>query len=519
MAESKGWRKWLAGGTLVALTIFLAAVPGPGWAKEIKELRIGIGVDADTLNPLEHTTAVPSNISALIHDALAAMTPEGKLVPKLAESWSASDDGLTWTMKLRKGVRFSDGSPFDAHALKAQFDALLNPQIRIPLRFIWGSLKEAVVLDDYTMEQRLKEPFAPYEQTFFFTQPLPRKALENYDAAAIRQNPIGAGPYKLAEWVKGDRIVLVRNENYWGPKPTVEKVIYQIVPDTTTRMAMLRAGQLDVAYSPTPVDVAALEADPNIKVVRPLSARMIFVGMNCQKGVTKDKRVRQAFNYAVDKKAIAKKVMFDTVRPLDAPAPPMLFGYSPMDRQYDYDPEKAKALLKEADFPKDAVIKLTTPVGRYANDRQIAETVQAYLQAIGVKVELRAYDWPTYMAMTSKPLDQTELELYLTGWGAPYLDVDFMLFMYFSSFVQPPRGLGSTFYTNPEFDKATAMARQILDPAKRKALYKQASEMLWDDAPAIWLHTEAYSIAHRSDIKGLEVLAVERLFPTYATRD
>jgi peptide/nickel transport system substrate-binding protein len=282
---------------------------------------------------------------------------------------------------------------------------------------------------------------------------------------------------------------------------------------------MLRAGQLDVAFSPTPVDVVALEADPNVKVVRPLSTRIIFVGMNCQKGVTKDKRVRQAFNYAVDKKAIAKKIMFETVRPLDAPMAPILFGYIPMEKQYDYDPEKAKALLKEAGFPNDAVIKMSTPVGRYANDRQIAETVQAYLQAIGVKVELRAYDWPTYMAMTMKPLDQTELELYLTGWGAPYADADFTLFMYFSSFVHPPKGQGATFYTNPDFDKATGMARQILDPARRKSLYKQASEMIWDDAPAIWLHNEAYSIAHRTDLKGLVILAGERFFPTYATRN
>jgi peptide/nickel transport system substrate-binding protein len=284
-------------------------------------------------------------------------------------------------------------------------------------------------------------------------------------------------------------------------------------------MAMLRAGQLDVAYSPTPADVPALEADPNVKVVRPLSTRVIFVGMNCQKGLTKDKRLRQAFNYAVDKKAIAKKIMFDTVKPLDAPVSPILFGYTPMARQYDYDPEKAKALLKEAGLPKDAVVKMITPVGRYANDKQIAETIQAYLQAIGVQVELRAYDWPTFIAMTTKPLDQTELELYLVGWGPPYLDADFALLMYFSSFVQPPKGMGSTFYTNPEFDKAVGAARQVRDPAKRQALYKQASEMLWDDAAAIWLHTEAYSIAHRADIKGLEVLALENLFPTYATRD
>ncbi len=519
MSESRLRRIWSTRVILLGLAMLVVLAPGLCGAKEIKELRIGIGVDMDTLNPFDHTTAIAFNISGLIHDTLAEIATDNSLIPKMAEGWTVSEDGLTYTIKLRKGIRFSDGTVLDAHAVKVYYDTLLNPQVRVPLRFMWSSLKETVVVDEYTLQQKLHSPFAPWEQTFSFANPLPRKDLENYDAAAIRQKPIGAGPYKLAEWVKGDRIVLVRNENYWGQRPTVDKLIFQIVPDTTTRMAMLRAGQLDVAFSPTPVDVVALEADPKFKVVRPLSTRMIFVGMNCQKGLTRDKRVRQAFNYAVDKKAIAKRIMFDTVRPLDAPVVPILFGYSPMEKQYDYDPEKAKALLKEANFPAEAVIKLVTPVGRYANDKQIAEAVQAFLQAVGVKVELRAYDWPTYMAMTAKPLDQSELEIFLIGWGAPYADADFHLFMYFSSFVHPPKGQGATFYANSEFDKLTGMARQILNPAKRKALYRQASEMIWEDAPAIWLHNEAYSIAHRTDLHGLVILAGERFFPTYATRD
>jgi peptide/nickel transport system substrate-binding protein len=210
--------------------------------------------------------------------------------------------------------------------------------------------------------------------------------------------------------------------------------------------------------------------------------------------------------------------MFDVAKPLDAPMSPILFGHTPMANQYDYNPDKAKALLKEAGFDFNREVKMITPTGRYTYDKQVAEAVQAYLQDIGVKVQLRTYDWPTYIGMTSKPLDQTELELYLIGWGAPYLDADFALFMYFSSFVQPPRGLGACFYSNPEFDKATGAARQILDKGKRRELYKQAATMLWEDAAAIWLHGEPYSIAYRSDLKGLTVLPLERMYPTYVTR-
>jgi peptide/nickel transport system substrate-binding protein len=190
-----------------------------------------------------------------------------------------------------------------------------------------------------------------------------------------------------------------------------------------------------------------------------------------------------------------------------------------MAQQYDYNPEKAKALLQEANFPKDAVIKMITPSGRYIYDKQVAEAIQAYLADIGVKVELRTYDWPTFMAMTTQPLNKTEIELYFSGWGWPYYDADGFLFMYFSSFLHPPNGLNSTFYTNPEYDKLVATARSIMDPAKRLELYKKASTMLWEDAAGIWLYVEPFSIAYQAKFKGLEALPNERMYPTYVTTD
>jgi peptide/nickel transport system substrate-binding protein len=504
-------------GLVILLILFI--ISGQANGKNIKELRIGIGIDPDTLNPLEHTTAVPFNISELIHDTLFRVDAEGKLVPLLAEKYSVSKDGLTWTVNLRKGIQFSDGSPLNAHALKAHFDALLNPKLRVPLRFIWGSLKETNVIDDLSIQLPLKAPFAPFDQTLALVCPQPQKVLEQYDADKMRQSPIGAGPFKIVQWVKGERIVLVPNEKYWGKRPTVDRLVYQIIPDTTTRITMLRAGQIDIAYSPTPADIQSLETDSKIKVDRPLSPRIIFVGMNCQKGYLRDKRVRQAFNYGVDKNAIARKIMFNVVKPLDAPMSPILFGHNPMENRFEYDPAKAKALLKEAGFPKDAAVKMITPTGRYTYDKQVTEAIQAYLMDIGVNLEVRTYDWPTYMAMVTKPHEQSELELFLFGWGPPYLDADFALFMYFSSYVQPPKGLGSCFYTNPEFDKTTAMARQVLDQVKRRTLYKEAATMLWEDAPAIWLYVEPYSIAYRSDIRGLVTLPMERMYPAIATRD
>lgn len=328
---------------------------------------------------------------------------------------------------------------------------------------------------------------------------------------------MGAGPYKLEKWIKGDRIVLVRNDLYYGPKPTVKRLIFKIVPEAATRESMLRAGQIDACYKPSPANVAALKADPNITVEMPLDTRTIFMGMNCQKGPTKNKLVRQAFNYAVDKRAIVKKILFDTAVPMDGPVSPVLFGYHRMAKQYDYNPKKAKELLKKANFDFSQTIHMRTPHGRYLFDKQVSEAIQAYLQALGVKVELRTYDWPTYIAGLLKPLDKTELQLFLLGWGPLILDADMALFGQFHSSVHPPKGLGSSFYKNPEYDRIVEATRLEQDPKKRLALFKKASEIVWDDAPWIWLHVEKFVFAYRSNLKGIVVTSTEKFYPTYVT--
>ena len=505
---------------VLALTVMVAlwGAYAPVDARaQIKQLTIGIGIDADTLNPQEQTTTLIQNMCALLYDTYLYLTPEGKLEPRLITKHEVSPDGLTWTLHLRQGVKFSDGTPFNAKAMKLSWDRALDPKLKVPLRFTITMVNEIVAVDDYTVQLKLKYPFAPMDQTLSLVvaATISPAAIEKY-GDDVRNNPVGAGPYKLTEWVKGDRIVMVRNDAYWGPKATVEKITWKIVPDVSTREAMLRAGQIDICYKPSPANVAALKADPKIKVDMPLDTRTIFMALRGDRPILKDRRVRQAFNYAVDKKAIVKKILFDAAQPMDGAVSPMLFGYAKMENQYDYNPDKAKQLLKEANFDFSQPVRLATPQGRYLFDTQVAEAVQAYLQAIGVKAELRVYDWPTFMAAVYV-VDNPQMDVSLLGWGPLIMDSDMALYGQFTTSVYPPKGLGSAFYSNPEFDKLMEQSRLEQNPEKRKAILAQASKMVWDDCPWLWLHVEKFVIAYNSKIQNMPVTPTELFFPTYIT--
>jgi peptide/nickel transport system substrate-binding protein len=197
---------------------------------------------------------------------------------------------------------------------------------------------------------------------------------------------------------------------------------------------------------------------------------------------------------------------------------PIVFGHKTMDKQYDYDPDKAKALLDKAGFDYDTVVSMRTPNGRYLFDKQVSQAVQAYLQAIGVKVELRTYDWPTYVAGLLKPLEETELEVFLLGWGPLFLDADMGLSGQFTCAVNPPKGLGSAFYCNSEFDELMEQSRMELNEDKREQLLFEANEMVWEDCPWIWLHVEKFVIAYSQDIKDLVVTPTEKFYPTYISK-
>ncbi len=463
-------------------------------------LKVAIGTDLDTVDPHGQTTTLVTNVVRHVYESLLWFDANGNVIPWLAEKWEISPDGLTYTFYLRKGVKFHDGTEFNATVVKANIDRWIDPTVRVPLRSQLGPVKEAEVVDTYTVKIYLKEPFAPFLRSvanyLLITSLDVIKKFGNQTITEV----VGTGPYKFVSWEKGKRVILERNDDYWGSKPPIKRIEWLIIPEASTRLAALLAGDVDFAFNLPPTDLDRVKNDPRFEVLTPTSNRVIFITI-LPKGPLKDPRVRQALNYAVDKNAIINNVLYGLAIPADSPIPPHFFGYARME-PYSYDPQRARKLLEEAGFPFDRKLVLLHPTGRYLQDKQVAEAVQAYLSRIGLQIELRTMDWPSFVASITKPLDQKDYDLLLLGWGPGVADAHFTLHGQFHSLQAPPRGLAAAHYNNSEVDSLLDQAMGELNEAKRAELYKRAIEIIWRDAPWIFLYTQKWFYASTKDLKG-----------------
>ena len=488
--------------------------PTPTYAETIT---VTLGVDVPTLDPPQIYSTPAAIVVEHIFDKLVDIDEEGNIIPELATSWEISSDGLEYTFHLRKDAKFQDGTPVNASAIVYNVDRMLRqlpPEEnipRMPLITYVMMMDHAEAIDEYTVKIVLKYPHAPFLSRIGTSccGIVSPTAAKKWGPEEFGEHPVGSGPYKLVEWRHGERIVLERNENYWGKLPPTKRIIFVIVPEAATRVTMLEAGDVDLIVSPPTTDIPLLESNPNFIVDKHPSTRVIYIGMNTQWGPLRDVRVRKALNYAVDKEAIVKTILGGLGVVMDSPCTKEMFGHYSVGA-YPYDPEKAKELLAEAGYPNGFKVTLHHPTGRYFMDVKIAEAVQSYLMAVGVDCELITMDWPSYMAIISKPLEETPLQLYLLGWGPWILDADQMLYPLFHSSQWPPNGLADSFYNNSRVDELIVEATEITDPEKRCEIYREVQEIIMDEAPWIFLHNERFTIVYSADLHDVAVYPIEQ---------
>ncbi len=498
---------------LLALTLLVAGV-----AMAQETFRIAIGVDADSLDPVQGTTTTIDNIVDYMAQTLMGIDETGALVPQLATEWSTSADGLTMDLTLREGVVFHDGTPLTADVVVWNFERLLDTAVNVPRRGPYAPIESAEAVDDLHVRLHLSQP-APYmpgalTQT---TAAIISPASVDLDGNSYENitNLVGTGPYTFESRSFGERIVVSRFDDYWGELPFYEQVIFQVVPEATTRESLLLSGQVDMIILPPASDIPALEANPAVEVVFGPSNRTIFIVINTTKPGLDDPRVRQALNYAVDKQAIVDGILFGAADVMDAPMAESLFGYESMGT-YEYDPDRARELLAEAGIePGELVLDFMAPTGRYVQDFPAAQAIANYLSDVGVTANVRTMDWPTYVGTMTQPVDENETNLHLLGWAPAFMDASQQM-LQFQQSQHPPAGLATSFYTNPEAEELIAQANATVDEAQRADLYAQASRVIWDDAPWIFLWVQRFPMVHASDVTNISGLPNEKFYALYA---
>ena len=330
------------------------------------------------------------------------------------------------------------------------------------------------------------------------------EALEKY-GDQINRNPVGTGPFKFVEWIPGNRIVLERFDDYWGPKPKYKTLVIRFVKESGARVMMLETGEADLVLKIPPVDIDRLQKNPDINILAKPSNRVIGFYINHKAPLIKDLKFRQALSYAIDKDAIIKHVMKGVASPLCSVIGGGTWG-SVTAKCYEYDPGKAKQLLKEMGY-KGEKLRLWTPQGRYTLDRETAEAVQSYWQQAGVNVEFRVMDFPSLSRAVRKVGSQ--YQTVLLGAGPTTLDGDQVLRARYISAQIPPNGVNLSRFNYPEYDKYALAESQELDAAKRQEYMTKCQEIVTEKVGYIPLYTLKQVLGVRKNLKGVEVLQTE----------
>jgi len=475
--------------------------------QEEQEVVVIINVDPASFDPIYPPQARGIDMRITTHVAQQLFTtdnPERSLQPLLAETGEASADGMTWTIKLREGIFFHDGAPFNAEAVKLNLDRIRFGDA-IASRLINDYVEDIEVAGEYLIKLHMKMPMGVmlYNLSDFNTggmvSPL---VLESLGEGESYEFPVGTGPYKFTRWDKGEQIVMEKVEDYWGEPAKIDRLIFKPVPEAGSRAIMLETGEGHVALGLPIPEIQRLENNPNINVDRRPSLQTYFMGLNYSRPPFDNPKVRQAVNYAVDKQAIVDTILQGNATVSTSPVPALSFGYKKVG-PYEYNPEKAKQLLEEAGYGDGFSVDLYHTTNVYMMDAMICEAVQAYLAEVGIEVNLITMEMATLMPTIRKPVDESVDDMFALGWTASHPDAHYTVENILHSEKWPPRGGTNNYYKNERVDELIDLAARSSNMAERERYYHEMQELIWKDAPWLFLHNPATTIVHQASLKGL----------------
>ncbi len=487
----------------VCLILFLIPLTAFG---DKDTMIVALEADVTTLDPHMHVNTPEFNILSHIFDHLTEIDDDANIVPWLAKSWKCEPDQVTWTFYLQENVKFHNGYDLTADDVKFSLERVLNPAQKSPQAYKIRPIKEIRVINPTTVQIITHKPFPTLLGELRTVEIMSRRVVEEM-GDKVSSEPIGSGPFKFVRWVRDDRIELEAVSGHHVVKPKVKRVIFRIIPEVSTRVAELKAGAVDIIKNLPPSEIKTLEKDPQIKVSRCRSLRVMYVGFRCDRKPFDDKKVRQAIAYAIDKESIAKYLLEGFASVAANPAAPACFGANDNIRPYPYDPEKAKKLLAEGGLPSDFKTYFDSPSGKYLADREIASAIVSDMKKVGLDAELRASEYGTFLKYVN-----TEPSVFLFAWGANIPDVDSVFYRNFHS-----SSKNRIRYSNPEVDRLLDAGRSTVDEATRKKAYFKAQEILHEDLPWIPLVVLDDVLAMQKSVKGFRSRPDERirLFDAY----
>ncbi|MPV85614.1 ABC transporter substrate-binding protein [Cardiobacteriales bacterium ML27] len=471
--------------TIGGMSLVQAQIP-----KEV--LVVGQIAEPKSLDPATVTAVNDFRILVNAYDGLVRYK-DGTLSvePALAESWTISDDGKTYTFTLREGVTFHDGSEFNAEAVKFNFDRMLDenhPQHDtgpFPLSFFFGSVDNVTVVDPLTVKFELSEPYAPFLSNLAYPTGLivSPEAVKKH-GKDFGRNPSGTGAYQFAEWESNSKVVLTRNENYWGGAPALEAVIFRPITDANTRVAEMLSGGIDIMVEVPPDNLQNFSGSDNYVIHEQAGPHLWFLILNTKEGPFKSKAMRQAINYAINKQALVDNILQGTAEVAAGPiAPAFAWAFNESLSPYPYDPEKANALIKEAGHEGAELTFYVTEGGSGMLDPiSMGTAIQSDLAKVGLTVNIETYEWNTFLGKVNPGLEG-KADMAQMAWMTN--DPDTLPYLTLRTEAWPGEGGGfnSGYYSNAEVDELLTQARQETDQEKRAALYKTMQEVVYEDAP------------------------------------
>jgi peptide/nickel transport system substrate-binding protein len=479
------------GGTLVV-----------GMVSEAMSLDPGVGIDMGS-----------ATLMASIYEGLVRFK-DGTLdvEPALATSWEVSDDALEYTFHLRQDVLFHDGTPFNAEAVKFHFERTLDENHPYYFTgpfpeqtFFFGALDHVEVVDDYTVKMVLAEPYGPFlgnltAMTGGIASPTAIKEWE----AEFGRHPVGTGPFKFVSWEPTQRIVLERNDDYWGGAPYLDGVVFRPITEAQVRYTELAAGAVDLIMDLPPDNIGDVESSPELQLLQQDTPHVWWLTLNTHLAPLDDVRVRQAVNYAVNKVAIVHDVLAGTGRVATQPIPPALsWAYSDEVQGYPYDPDKAMDLLKEAGYDPGVELVFWVPESGSGmqSPKAMAEAISADLAAVGITTRMEVMEWGTYVDEYYNGLGD-RAHMAEMSWNLMNGDPDLVMNMCFPSQFCPPNGWNAGCYQNEEVDDLVSLAAQSADREERARLYDQATRIIVEEAPWLFVDNMLQTAAATADLNG-----------------